>query len=169
MQENAAATESALTDRLRFVKLDGKSAEQMKQLQSIIERELPIGLDKFYDQIRVTEEVRKLFRGEDDIANAKKAQINHWQAISSGTFDSRYCANANAIGKSHSRIGLEPRWYIGGYSPIVEHLVSDYQGSLAEGLASTREGGGKQVRGGARLSHQGRADRHGFRILRLPR
>ena len=45
----------------------------------------------------------------------------------------------------------------------------DYHGSLAERLASTREGGGKQVRGGARLSHQGRADRHGFRILRLPR
>ncbi len=77
MQGNASATESTLTGHLRFVRLDGKSAEQMKQLQSIIERELPIGLDKFYEQIRATEEVRKFFSGEDHIANAKKAQINH--------------------------------------------------------------------------------------------
>ncbi len=55
MQENAAATESALTDRLRFVKLDGKNAEQFRELKPIIEQELPIGLDKFYDQVRVTE------------------------------------------------------------------------------------------------------------------
>ena len=90
MQENTAATESALTDRLRFVKLDAKSAEQVRELKPIIERELPIGLDKFYDQVRVTEEARKFFRGEDHIANAKNAQINHWQAISSCTFDSGY-------------------------------------------------------------------------------
>ncbi len=105
MQGNAA-TESALADRLRFVKLDAKSAEQIRELQPIIERELPIGLDKFYDQIRLTEEVRKFFRGEDHIANAKRAQINHWRAISSCMFDSRYSANAHAIGKTHSRIGL---------------------------------------------------------------
>ena len=76
MQENAAATESALTDRLRFVKLDAKSAERVKELKPIIERELPIGLDRFYDQVRLTEEARKFFRGEDHIANARKAQIN---------------------------------------------------------------------------------------------
>jgi len=124
MQENASATESNLTDRLRFVKLDAKSAEQVRELKRIIDRELPIGLDKFYDQIRVTEQVRKFFRREDHIANAKRAQTNHWQAISSCTFDSGYSANAHAIGKTHSRIGLEPRWYIGGYSLIIEHLVS---------------------------------------------
>jgi methyl-accepting chemotaxis protein len=109
MQGNAAPTESALTDRLRFVKLDAMSAEQVRELKRIIDRELPIGLDKFYDQIRVTEQVRKFFRGEDHIANAKRVQTNHWQAISSCTFDSGYSANAHAIGKTHSRIGLEPR------------------------------------------------------------
>jgi methyl-accepting chemotaxis protein len=124
MQENAAATENALTDRIRFVKLDAKAAERVRELKPIIERELPIGLDKFYDQVRVTEDVRKFFRDEDHIASAKKAQINHWQAISSCTFDSGYSANAHAIGKSHSRVGLEPRWYIGGYSLIIEHLIS---------------------------------------------
>ena len=75
MQENAAATESALTERLRFVKLDAKSAEQVRELKPIIERELPIGLDKFYDLVRVTGEGWKFFRGEDHIANARKAQI----------------------------------------------------------------------------------------------
>jgi hypothetical protein len=35
----------------------------------------------FYSQIRVTEEVRKCFRGEDHMANAKRAQTNHWRSV----------------------------------------------------------------------------------------
>ncbi|MCK9912630.1 protoglobin domain-containing protein, partial [Microbacteriaceae bacterium K1510] len=28
-----------------------------------------------------------------------------------------------AIGRAHARLGLEPRWYIGGYALITERLV----------------------------------------------
>src|SRR3546814_11401053 len=30
---------------------------------------------------------------------------------------------ARAIGEAHSRIGLEPRWYIGGYNLILNRLT----------------------------------------------
>jgi methyl-accepting chemotaxis protein len=109
MPENAAAAGSALTDRLRFVKLDAKSPEQVRELRPIIERELPIELDTFYDQIRVTEEVRKFFRGDDHIESARNSD----QSLAGDQFLHlrQRLFGAHAIGKAHSRIGLEPRWY----------------------------------------------------------
>jgi methyl-accepting chemotaxis protein len=118
------ATDETLNERLRFIKLDASGSEQIRGLKSIIARELPRGLDKFYAQVRATEAVRRHFSGEDHIAAAKRAQIKHWNAIGAGVFDASYSAAVRAIGKAHANVGLEPRWYIGGYALIVEQLIN---------------------------------------------
>jgi methyl-accepting chemotaxis protein len=41
----------------------------------------------------------------------------------SGRFDADYFASVKKIGLTHSRIGLEPRWYIGGYAFILNRLL----------------------------------------------
>lgn len=109
--------------RMNFMGLDANRTEQIRSLQAFIERELPTGLDKFYDKIRVTPEVSRFFSAETDIQRAKNAQLGHWKAISDGCFDEKYVSQVRAIGSVHSDIGLEPRWYIGGYALIVEHLI----------------------------------------------
>lgn len=108
---------------MKFMGLDDKSSELIQTLKPIVEKELPIGLDKFYDQLRVTPEVSKFFSSEDHIRTAKSAQEGHWGSISSGRFDSKYVSQVRTIGSVHARIGLEPQWYIGGYALIVEHLI----------------------------------------------
>ena len=80
-------------------------------------------MDKFYEQVRATPEVRAHFRTDQHISQAKNAQLGHWGAISAGNFDASYAAKVHAIGLTHARIGLEPRWYVGGYALIVEHLI----------------------------------------------
>jgi methyl-accepting chemotaxis protein len=47
-------------------------------------------------------------------APLKQAQTGHWRKLFSGV---------QAIGPVHHRIGLEPRWYIGGYTYILNRLV----------------------------------------------
>ena len=47
---------------------------------------------------------------------AKSMQEKHWGLIISAQFDESYVASVKKIGQVHNRIGLEPRWYIGGYS-----------------------------------------------------
>ena len=118
------AIDDALNERLQFMKLDASSCEQIRGLQSIIVKALPRGLDKCYEQIRATDAVRKHFGGEEHIAGARRAQIKHWNTIATGVFDAGYGAAVRAIGKTHARIGLEPRWYIGGYSLVVDQLIN---------------------------------------------
>ena len=123
MTKMSTSSDANLMDRLAFMQLDEKGRERIRQLKSVIDRELPAGLDKFYEKLRVTPEVRRFFDNESQIARAKGAQAGHWSAISSGNFDANYVSKVRTIGLTHARIGLAPRWYIGGYAIILDHLI----------------------------------------------
>ena len=57
------------------------------------------------------------------MAHAKEKQVGHWAAIVGAEFDSKYGQNVRTIGNTHARLGLEPRWYIGGYALVLEQLI----------------------------------------------
>jgi len=116
--------EESVVGRMDFMKFDSGSAERIRQLQSIIERELPKAVEKFYDQIRATPAARSFFSDEEHIAGAKDAELTHWRSIVSGRFDGDYFANVRTSGKWNVRIGLEARWQVAGYCLILEHLIS---------------------------------------------
>ena len=118
-----APAASQIEARLGFMKIDAETSELLRQLKPIIDRELPQALDKFYEQLRATPEVKKFFSSSEHISRAKTSQVQHWGSISTGNFNDIYMRNVQKIGQTHARIGLEPRWYIGGYAIIAEHLI----------------------------------------------
>jgi methyl-accepting chemotaxis protein len=123
MDKGSAKQNASAADRMAFMEFGAQSCERIRQLKPIIDRELPAGLDKFYERLRQTPEVRRFFTDETHIKRAKGAQENHWSSISAGNFDQHYVDKVRSIGLTHARIGLEPRWYIGGYAIILEHLI----------------------------------------------
>ncbi|ATN35453.1 globin-coupled sensor protein [Rhizobium sp. ACO-34A] len=113
----------ALEGRLEFMRMTRDNREAIRSMKSLIKRELPVGLDKFYAQVRSTPQTARFFSSEAHIARAKGAQTGHWENISNGDFNGDYARKVHAIGSIHARIGLEPRWYIGGYALLIEHLI----------------------------------------------
>ena len=109
--------------RLAFMQLDAEGQKAIRRLQSIVDRELPHGLDKFYSQLRQTPEVKRFFSSDDHMSRAKGAQQGHWTNISAGNFNEDYVRKVRTIGTIHAQIGLEPRWYLGGYAIILDHLI----------------------------------------------
>jgi methyl-accepting chemotaxis protein len=132
-----------------FMQLDGKGRERIRQLKPIVDRELPAGLDKFYQRLRATPEVKRFFQNDAHMTQAKGAQIDHWASISTGNLDERYVAKVRTIGLTHARIGLEPRWYIGGYAIILDHLI--------KGIVSELWPKGLMGRGGSGAADAGEA------------
>jgi methyl-accepting chemotaxis protein len=109
--------------RLDFMQLDQNGRAGIRSLKTLVERELPHGLDKFYAQLRRSPEVSRFFSTEENITRAKGAQMGHWVNIADGNFNDDYVGKVRTIGTVHARIGLEPQWYIGGYAIIVDHLI----------------------------------------------
>ena len=83
----------------------------------VVEPSLPTILDGFYQH--VTSEPHLRIMVGDDVPKLKRAQTAHWQRLFTGNFDALYYAGVHAIGLMHHKIGLEPRWYIGGYAYVL--------------------------------------------------
>ncbi|HEV7250700.1 MAG TPA: methyl-accepting chemotaxis protein [Shinella sp.] len=138
--ENASQNHD-IARRLDYLGLDEPALKRLRSLKPFIEKELGPALDKFYAIVRKSPEVNRLFSSDAHIDRAKKAQIGHWANIATGNFTGDYATKVQTIGHVHARIGLEPRWYIGGYALIVEHLLAESVKSLwpKPGLFSRRE------------------------------
>jgi methyl-accepting chemotaxis protein len=112
-----------LGQRLEFMKLDAPSLEALRSLKPSIDRELPAALEALYAQIKKFPDASRFFSSEGQLDKAKNAQLLHWSNISVGNFDDEYATSVRAIGNTHARIGLEARWYVGGYALIAEQLI----------------------------------------------
>lgn len=114
-----------LNSRLSFMQLDGRARDRIKGMHDDIVAALPGALDAFYGQLRNSPETKRFFSSEQHIDGAKQRQSSHWDRIAKGEFDQNYVAAVTKVGEIHARIGLEPRWYIGGYALILEKLITD--------------------------------------------
>jgi methyl-accepting chemotaxis protein len=131
-----------LKKRLEFTDLDEAARASLRGLQPLLEAELPGALDALYVQMRRFPEASRFFSGSGHMSRAHAAQLRHWKTIAAADYDDRYVAAVKAVGETHARIGLEPRWYIGGYALILEGLIRAIvaRASRKGGLLSRRPG-----------------------------
>jgi methyl-accepting chemotaxis protein len=127
------AQENSISSRLAFVGIDEATRAALRELQPLIMKELPGILDGFYAQVSRFPETARFFSNQAHMNGAKQAQISHWATIMQATFDDTYVRAVSKIGDTHNRIGLEPRWYIGGYSALLSGLLRAVEVNMAEG------------------------------------
>jgi len=104
--------------------IDDKTREALRAFAPMVEKHLPSIVEAFYKDLTQWPNLRDMFTDEAQMATAAKAQVKHWGRVFTGTFDEAYLESVQRIGRTHARIGLEPRWYIGGYATSLARLVS---------------------------------------------
>jgi methyl-accepting chemotaxis protein len=116
----AGISDGDLAARKRFMRITPASGEILRSYWKIVEPALPAILESFYEHVMSESHLRALVG--DKVAHLKQAQAKHWARLFAGKFDADYYESVHAIGLMHHRIGLEPRWYIGGYAYVLERL-----------------------------------------------
>ncbi len=112
-----------LNDRLNFMNFGPQVQSRLRGMKSTIMSALPQALDAFYEKMRTVPEVAKFFPNEGMVRLAKGKQSEHWNRITDGRLDENYASAAIQVGEAHARIGLEPRWYVSGYTIVLEHML----------------------------------------------
>lgn len=140
-----------LNERLDFISFDAAQKAALLAMRPTIVNSISGALDKFYAKAKVHPLTKNFFNDETHIKHAKERQESHWERIASAQYDEGYVDAVSKIGQVHARIGLEPRWYIGGYALILEAIIRDVvaadektrgfgfgkkSGKLADGLAA---------------------------------
>ncbi|MGP0090677.1 MAG: protoglobin domain-containing protein [Xanthobacteraceae bacterium] len=118
------ANESTILARLAFNAIDQETMATLRESKPFILSALPPILDGFYDHVAKFRETSAFFKSREHMMHAKQMQIRHWTIIAEGRFDETYETSVTKIGEVHNKLGLEPRWYIGGYNYLVSQLVA---------------------------------------------
>lgn len=118
--------QAPLNERLEFIQFSEKNRKALRKNAKFLEKALPKALDKFYTHISGWDMLSGMFSDSKEIMDsAKSKQIDHWKKILTGEFDDEYYASVRAIGDRHNKLGLEPKWYVGGYTLIASELNKD--------------------------------------------
>ncbi|HSK41220.1 MAG TPA: globin-coupled sensor protein [Arenibaculum sp.] len=124
--------------RLGFLQIDEDTRRALAEFRPTIKRELPGIIADFYRHLDEWPQMTALFDGPASVARAQEAQTRHWLRLFSGDFDQDYFDSAVRIGTTHSRIGLDIRWYVGGYTFTINRLMALAARSLTGRWASSR-------------------------------
>src|SRR5262245_4726508 len=111
-----------LAERRRVIAADRHSREHIATRRATLDRRLPDAVAAFYQHLKSWPGLMKLFPNDAVLAHARQAQIAHWKTLFSGEVGEAYLQSALKIGRTHARIGLEPRWYIASYNLTLGHL-----------------------------------------------
>ena len=114
---------SGLAERLAFIGFSEGDRRALRTIRPTIMGAMSRALDRFYARVRSTPATARFFAEEREINAAKSAQSEHWGVIASGEFSADYAERTHRIGVIHARIGLEPRWYVGGYAVVADELI----------------------------------------------
>ncbi len=112
-----------LEERLDFLGFDQAASDAINRVYPVLLGAVGPGLDALYAKAVNVPHLAANFRDAEHIAAAKQTQGNHWVTVGQAKFDDAYIKKATTIGEIHARIGLEPRWYIGGYALVMEQLI----------------------------------------------
>ena len=133
---------SDLRDRLEFVGLDADQRRSLAEVRPIIASSIVASLDIFYSKASKHPHTSKFFASESHISHAKSRQAAHWENIASGKYQEDYVDDVTTVGKVHARIGLEPRWYIGGYAIILDGIIRAVVNEELKGFLHGRKADG---------------------------
>ncbi len=120
----------SLRQRLAFIGMDAALQESLREARTLVTAAMPKILDGFYDHLMTYPEMARMFPTPAVKAHAKAAQITHWDVILNARFDATYVDSVTRIGRTHARLGLQPRWYIAGYSLLIGGLVHAIETNL---------------------------------------
>jgi methyl-accepting chemotaxis protein len=112
---------NTLKNRLKFFRYTDEDRTLAHSVWPAIKEALPKILDQFYAHVKTVPHLAALVG--DQQARLVKAQMSHWEGLFATGPDEAYQERAVKIGLTHERIGLDPSWYIGGYSFALTQLT----------------------------------------------
>lgn len=112
---------NTLKDRLKFFRFTDEDRAVAQSVWPAIKEALPSVLDGFYAHVKTVPHLAALVGNQQ--SRLVKAQMSHWEGLFASGPDEAYHERAVQIGLTHVRIGLDPSWYIGGYSFALTQLT----------------------------------------------
>lgn len=115
-----------LARRLEFLRVDDNVKQSMQDFYRTVEGDIPEAVGHFYRHLSQFEETQSIIDGHSTVEKLTQAQRDHWENMFRGDYGDDYLERALSVGRVHDVIGLEPRWYLGGYFLLMENMLRSF-------------------------------------------
>jgi methyl-accepting chemotaxis protein len=112
----------AVESNVRFDLIAPDALALLRKHSGFLLREMDRTFDEFHQRIYADPETARFFSSDSVKRHAKEMQLRHWRLILTGAFDEDYDRSVRRIGETHKRLGLEPRWFIGGQNYVISNV-----------------------------------------------
>ena len=120
--DNRDSTLEELKKRMDFLGIGPQTTASLVAATEHLTPKIAPAVDRFYAKMASWPHLMSKFADSSRRKYARDTQVHHWERLFSGIFDQEYLDSVRKIGKTHSRIGLEPRWFLGAYAQIASDL-----------------------------------------------
>ena len=118
------------SQRKQFISFTAEDVAMLAEMRPLIERNASAIVEKFYAQMLKFTEAQGFFKDEAALSQAKAAHLEHLLTLFRGDYGAAYFNKRLEPGVAPERLGLSPKWYIGGNSNfmclIIPLLVAHY-------------------------------------------
>jgi len=115
-------SDQAILNRKKWLKIDDETENRVKVFDSIMEKNVEKLMDTIYEHFNAFDHSRAFFPSPEILTRAKKAQTNYFLRLTKGNYDRDYINDRLSVGRTHYRVGLDTRWYIGAYCLMLSEL-----------------------------------------------
>jgi signal transduction histidine kinase len=101
---------------MKFLRFDAKDQQLLKELEELFKEHAEEIVNAFYNHLFKFEETRSLLTDEQVSIRLKGFQKQYLLSMVHGQYDDAYYESRLRIGRTHERIRLEPKYYLGMYA-----------------------------------------------------
>jgi PAS domain S-box-containing protein len=130
--------ETRFQELKRYVRLDDRDAQLLREFGELARAELPRIAREFYDRIREHEDAHAVFTGEAQIERLERSMVRWMDRLLSGVYDEAYHEQTLVIGRVHVRVGLPQRYMLTAMALIRVALEEIAQTELVEEAGPAR-------------------------------
>ncbi|WP_289356275.1 MULTISPECIES: protoglobin domain-containing protein [unclassified Paenibacillus] len=128
----------SLRTKMNFLQITSKDAECLRRLAPYMEKYAEAITDRHYDLLFELPEMKQMIDQHSTRARLKGTFVSYLKSIPQVAFDEEYVQMRERIGQVHSRIQLEPEWFIASFLRVYEYLVpiivSDFRSNDASAI-----------------------------------
>jgi len=117
----------------RFLEFNDTDIRILTNLHQYLKKDPAFFVDQFYAHLLKFEFSKSLIPDEDTLKQLKESQSRYFISLTCGEYDEAYLRDRFRVGRTHQKVGLEPRWYIGAYRQYLSLLIPQVSNYIKTG------------------------------------
>lgn len=110
-------------DRITFLGIEESDLERLSRLRPVLEERAPEFVLEFYHHLQKFPKTREMLEDPETLERLLELQRGYLLSLAGPELDDDYVEDRRSIGRTHERIGLEPRWYMSAYALYLSLLT----------------------------------------------